>query len=197
MRSLLAIPMIAAAALASTPAQAVLTLVGQYADVKNDCKGQGGFSNCYASASGTSQGQPIGGGGSASIFKYNNGGQTDTSSNYSSINGSEFAITYVANTNTLSFIYSPGANDPSIHYVAVKQSDGFALFYDVNAITAGSFSLDTYFLGNPGYSHITFFNGGATTPGPVPEPATWAMMIGGFALVGASMRRRKSATSFA
>jgi hypothetical protein len=32
---------------------------------------------------------------------------------------------------------------------------------------------------------------------PVPEPATWAMMIGGFALIGASMRRRKTAISFA
>lgn len=43
-------------------------------------------------------------------------------------------------------------------------------------------------------------NGG---PGPsvsvaaVPEPATWALMIGGFALVGASMRRRNVAVSFA
>ncbi len=27
----------------------------------------------------------------------------------------------------------------------------------------------------------------------VPEPATWAMMIGGFALVGASLRRRRAA----
>jgi hypothetical protein len=34
--------------------------------------------------------------------------------------------------------------------------------------------------------------------GAVPEPATWAMMIGGFALVGATMRRRhKVAVSFA
>lgn len=33
--------------------------------------------------------------------------------------------------------------------------------------------------------------------GAVPEPATWAMMIGGFALAGASMRRRKLAVSFA
>lgn len=33
--------------------------------------------------------------------------------------------------------------------------------------------------------------------GAVPEPATWAMMIGGFALVGASMRRRSMAVSFA
>jgi len=31
----------------------------------------------------------------------------------------------------------------------------------------------------------------------VPEPATWAMMIGGLALVGFSMRRRKVAVSFA
>jgi len=31
----------------------------------------------------------------------------------------------------------------------------------------------------------------------VPEPGTWAMMIAGFAFVGASMRRRKSAVSFA
>jgi hypothetical protein len=33
--------------------------------------------------------------------------------------------------------------------------------------------------------------------GAVPEPTTWAMMIGGLALVGASMRRRKVAVSFA
>jgi hypothetical protein len=35
------------------------------------------------------------------------------------------------------------------------------------------------------------------TSGAVPEPATWAMMIGGMALVGASMRRRRTAVSFA
>lgn len=31
----------------------------------------------------------------------------------------------------------------------------------------------------------------------VPEPATWAMMIGGFAMVGAAMRRRKISVRFA
>jgi len=31
----------------------------------------------------------------------------------------------------------------------------------------------------------------------VPEPATWAMMIGGFALAGAAMRRRKAEVRFA
>jgi hypothetical protein len=33
--------------------------------------------------------------------------------------------------------------------------------------------------------------------GAVPEPATWAMMIGGFGLVGGALRRRARAVSFA
>ena len=37
----------------------------------------------------------------------------------------------------------------------------------------------------------------ATTTTAVPEPATWAMMIGGFAFAGAAMRRRKSAPTVA
>lgn len=36
------------------------------------------------------------------------------------------------------------------------------------------------------------------TPGAVPEPASWALMIGGFAIAGAAMRRRSAAAvSFA
>ncbi|MBN8832151.1 MAG: PEP-CTERM sorting domain-containing protein [Sphingomonadales bacterium] len=36
-----------------------------------------------------------------------------------------------------------------------------------------------------------------TPANAVPEPATWAMMIGGFGLAGAAMRRRKTSVSFA
>ena len=39
--------------------------------------------------------------------------------------------------------------------------------------------------------HFSFDN--LTVSGAVPEPATWALMIGGFGLVGATMRRRRSA----
>lgn len=35
------------------------------------------------------------------------------------------------------------------------------------------------------------------TQAAVPEPATWAMMLGGMALIGSAMRRRKTAVSFA
>jgi hypothetical protein len=51
------------------------------------------------------------------------------------------------------------------------------------------------FLGqNPGgSSNAVLFS----TQAPVPEAATWAMMIAGMGVVGASMRRRKAAISFA
>gem|GEM_PF-1618192 len=46
------------------------------------------------------------------------------------------------------------------------------------------------------------FNGVGLTPvvdprNPVPEPATWALLIAGFATVGMAMRRRKTAVAFA
>lgn len=40
------------------------------------------------------------------------------------------------------------------------------------------------------YDNITF---GSTNPGGIPEPAAWAMMLAGFALVGGAMRRRRPA----
>ena len=39
------------------------------------------------------------------------------------------------------------------------------------------------------FDDITF---GSATPGGVPEPASWALLISGFGLVGATMRRRRS-----
>jgi hypothetical protein len=35
----------------------------------------------------------------------------------------------------------------------------------------------------------------ASTAGAVPEPATWAMMIGGMGVVGGAMRRRRSVST--
>ncbi len=47
-----------------------------------------------------------------------------------------------------------------------------------------------------GYAH---HNGSSTFDGPIigmaiPEPASWAMMIGGFALAGGALRRRRAAS---
>ena len=46
------------------------------------------------------------------------------------------------------------------------------------------------------YDNMTFGRAPASAvPGAVPEPATWAMMIGGFATIGGSLRYRRRRTS--
>lgn len=166
--------------------QAAALLIGQHSGT--ECSGKGGFSNCYANPDGTtSQGSRSGG--SPSIFKFNSGGSTEISNLFPTISGSEFTINYLSATNTLTFNYLAGLGDPAIHYFAIKQADGFALYYDAAAITAGTIALTGLFPENPGFSHITFFDTGSTPA--VPEPATWALMLAGFGLIGAALRRRQ------
>jgi hypothetical protein len=63
------------------------------------------------------------------------------------------------------------------------------------SFTGTAFSIDFGGTANQsGFDNITF---GSATPGGVPEPASWAMMIGGLGLVGGAMRRRRTAVSFA
>lgn len=177
----------------ATPAQAQLVYLGNFAG--NECGGTGGFSNCYATQTGTQQGLPTDPLASPTVYKRDNpaddDGANDTSTLFPSINGTEFSVLYTALTNNLSFTYTPGAGDPVLHYVAVKQSNGFALFYDDDPILAGSFNLSTWFPNNPGWSHITFFDTAGVPP--VPEPATWAMMLLGFLGIGTAVRRSRKA----
>ena len=73
-------------------------------------------------------------------------------------------------------------------------------FNGLGARTTFSFgSADAFFTlttknnpnGAPGGSNTPVFTlGSVTVPTAVPEPATWAMMLGGFGLLGAATRRR-------
>jgi hypothetical protein len=150
----------------------------------NECGGAGGFPNCYATTTGTNQGGP----GSPTIYKDNFGGSPEFGS-FSSIDGSEFSINFDSGANTLSFTYTPGTNDPEIHYFVVNQADTSVLFYDTTSpILTDTVDLTTLFPSNPGYSHITFFDtgsgggGGGGTPTSTPEPMSLALL--GVGLVG-------------
>ncbi len=65
----------------------------------------------------------------------------------------------------------------------------------LQATTGGSFN--TLVEAGSGLSVELPFSINGAVAGAVPEPATWAMMIGGLGLVGASMRRRSAKVSFA
>lgn len=80
-----------------------------------------------------------------------------------------------------------------IKYVTVKGANNFKLYELPGLGSASGADFSTLGILNgggqqPAISHLSFW----TTPGgAVPEPATWAMMLLGFGLVGGVMRRRQ------
>lgn len=57
-------------------------------------------------------------------------------------------------------------------------------------------AMNQMIIGNSGHwvmDDVTYTTGITWPPAAVPEPATWAMLICGFAFVGASMRQRRFA----
>lgn len=84
----------------------------------------------------------------------------------------------------------------AVDFIAVKASDQFVL-YKIAPASSGTWNTFSIpFHKEPHtLSHLVFF--GTKDQGSVPEPASWAMMLGGFGMVGGAMRsRRKAAVSF-
>lgn len=59
----------------------------------------------------------------------------------------------------------------------------------LDTVTISTFEVDGYGYGHTGFEQSAII--------PMPEAGTWAMMIAGFALVGASLRRRRYSVAFA
>jgi hypothetical protein len=77
-----------------------------------------------------------------------------------------------------------------VSFYAVKAGDFFDL-YQIAPSATFDWSTSGISVGNgqtPGISHLLYFGTAA-----VPEPATWAMLITGFAAIGAALRRRQAA----
>lgn len=108
-------------------------------------------------------------------------------------------------------LITPGfADDPTIAnlvftYVGpdFRAKDGPLVVFDFDGLgarsTLGGTTLTSFFSrttknnpnGQPGGAGTAIFTlGSVASPGVVPEPATWALMIGGFGMAGLAMRRR-------
>ena len=118
--------------------------------------------------------------------------------------------TFYPTAYTINFTFSGAANDVSFVYNNFGGFNGssFSAYNGTTLVSSGA--LDTnggYFNTNVAGSDITSLvlsNGNSTawqvgvtslsfTAGAVPEPQSWAMLIAGFGLVGAAMRRRLAA----
>jgi hypothetical protein len=101
---------------------------------------------------------------------------------------------------TISDLTGPNHNSVPISYSFTADVAGFfGNLHLVSSSLPGTYSVSgntlTYnadAISDSGTRSVVFsFSGGA-----VPEPASWAMFIGGFGLIGGAMRRRKVAISF-
>lgn len=73
-----------------------------------------------------------------------------------------------------------------------SQASGNLFFVSASLTQGNDYNWRT---GNGGSDYVKLYN--LTETPAVPEPASWAMMIGGLAVVGSAMRRRKTEVSFA
>ena len=91
-------------------------------------------------------------------------------------------------------------NGTSTGNVTTNFSGALAGFTITSGFVAGlnTFDVQLRDFGAPAAFRIDNFAGTAelaATNGAVPEPASWALMIGGFGLAGATLRRRKALTA--
>ena len=112
----------------------------------------------------------------------------------------DITLTYLAKSDLGSFpgIVTGGSSSGTwslsgylVNFIAVKAGSNFVLYQLATPASSGNWS--TVDLDGKDLSHLEFFG----TVAAIPEPASWALMIGGLGIVGASMRRRKTAVSFA
>lgn len=146
----------------------------------------------------------------------NSGNSTDKADSATALNSllgvstfSGSSLTWLENLdslsgNTINFA-SPlfGQTVFSVHVGAANGSNGvgyqstaFFLFDAGNSIGG----LDSFTLNRGGLSNARLYSTGAYVPPAVPEPATWALMLLGFGLVGGAMRskrRQKVTVSYA
>ena len=93
--------------------------------------------------------------------------------------------------------FTNGAGIVSILYGPGSDNNGWETITQTLNLSAGTYLFRFAETDNQGFFQAGLDNVSVTGSGAVPEPASWAMMLGGFGLVGGAMRRRSAAVRFA
>jgi hypothetical protein len=96
------------------------------------------------------------------------------------------------NADNFSWGFAPGGESVSKGECDTTEGDGRICLHTVNG--AGGYRINDNFSLNSSndFEKLVFTDSAA-----VPEPASWALMIGGFGLAGAALRRRRTAVATA
>jgi hypothetical protein len=128
--------------------------------------------------------------GLSSVFAANIGGDNTQVFNgtlASSYNGTLLTLTF-----STPFAYDPSGGNLLLDFVISNPTNSGSVFFKSdNGNAGGVYSrMQNFGSGTSGYGLQTTFIFGNAVPA-VPEPATWAMMLAGFGIVGGAMRRRQ------
>jgi len=104
------------------------------------------------------------------------------------INFGDFAFS-VSKVTTQGYVNAGGSISASLYLLGTTIADGFEATPNSVTLTFNSTG------GSPFTASATLSNPPSDVTPAVPEPATWAMMLGGFGLIGAAMRRRRTDVS--
>lgn len=102
-------------------------------------------------------------------------------------------VSFTLGSDDDSFIYIDGVlfgQNPGIHGVTTVN-------FTTPMLTAGDHQLKVFYADRENvaaYLSLSLNSAVVVTPPSVPEPASWAMMLGGFGLVGGAMRSRRRST---
>jgi hypothetical protein len=109
----------------------------------------------------------------------------------SDVHSTAYSNSYNPLAQATNYLGDIGSSSTGSYEVKVLAGSSLMLLFNNN--TSSSFSGTNYLYRVEAFSDA---NGGEVF-GAVPEPSTWAMMLGGLALIGGQMRRRRTAVSFA
>ncbi|WP_262408448.1 PEPxxWA-CTERM sorting domain-containing protein [Sphingomonas sp. JC676] len=135
--------------------------------------------------------------GAASTMNVAGGFNTGFSFFYSAVNNPAFVNVYSGLNGTGTLLATLNLPvTPSMPGDPACGGGGFCPFVPIGVSFAGT-ALSVDFGGSANQVAFAAITINSATPGGVPEPAAWGMLIGGFGLAGAAMRTRRTKVAFA